>query len=1248
MATRAWLARHLAAAGVLAIASIASAQITTGTLTGTVRDGQGGVIPGATVILTSETQGTRSTPVTTDGTGDFVFVNLRPDTYIIEVSMPSFSTLKRSGVQVSPGERVAVGQLVIEVGGASEVVDVKAEAPLVQASSAERSFTIATDAVTNLPISGRAFTQLASLAPGVTGTSRIGDRSSTGGGDTNIQMDGVSTMDTGSNRAIIDLNVESIAEVKVLVSSYQAEFGRSSGLQITAVTKSGTNRFRGSVYDVERNSDWNSNSKTNILNGDPKTVQRQRDFGYSIGGPVGKPGGANKLFFFYTQEFEPRTGGNDVIRYRLPTALERQGDFSKSTDNLGNPYPYVKNPAVAGTCTAANTAACFADGGVLGRIPASQLYQTGLNILKMYPLPTIENPPVGQPYNFEITRPSESILSTQPALRFDYQATQAFRVSFKYSGFSQREQVQQGSIPGWNDTQMVSPNVSLIATTANYTLSPTLFLEGTFGRSKAHQGGCFGVGGGGGPQFCNAFPVGENSNRNNIGLGGLPFIFPEANTIDNRYFVYDLLNRSGSPMWDGTQVLLPPSFSWGNRVSGTNPNYAPPNIGFPSQNVASSMDVAISLTKVWGRHTIKSGFYNQYSNKQQVQGGAAGGPSLNFQQDTVGANQCDTSFGFSNAAIGCFSSYGQGSKGVEGEYIYYNVEGYVQDNWRVNRHLTLDYGVRLVHQTPQYDARGQASNFFVEQWNRNEAPVLYVGGCANGVYPCTGTNRQAMNPLTGQFLGPNTTLAIGTIVPNSGNVTNGLVQAGQGIPLSTYLQPALGVAPRFGAAYDVSGTQKVVLRGGGGLYFDRPSGNAVFAQVLNPPARKSVTLRYGQLQNLGSGGLATEAPTSLSVYEYVSPLPSSWQWNAGAQIALPWTTVADVSYVGQHGFDIVESINLNAVDFGTAFLSQNQDPSLAPTTPGATSLSTDQMRAFRGFAAITQNVSRGWVTHHSLQLSINRRFRNGLSFGFNDTIGLSSEGSVGARLQHNPDGTVTYRADQAEADKLFQTPPTRHTMKGNFVWDMPDLRASAPALRALGMVINDWQLSGVWTASTANPYTVGFNYQNGGGSVNLTGSPDYGARIRILGDPGQGCSSDLYRQFDTSAFAGPLVNSVGLESGSDYLRGCFSHVTDLSIARNIRLPGDRTIQLRADLFNAFNRAGITGRNTTLQLNTPADPITNVQPAFDPITGLLNDGVNLTSTGAVSPNRSQPKNAGFGVANAFQAPRSIQLQIRFTF
>jgi len=1222
--------------GVLALvamfAGTASAQITTGAIAGTVKDVQGGVIPGATVSLVSDTQGTKSTPVVTSVTGDFVVPNLKADTYTLEVSMPSFKTLKRSGLIVSPGQRMSLGTVVLEVGGTSEVVDVKAESPLIQASSGDRSFSIDTDSVTNLPIASRSFTAFASLAPGVTGTSRIGDRSSTGGGNSNVMMDGVSTMDTGSNRAIIDLNVESIAEVKVLVSSYQAEFGRSSGLQITAVTKSGTNRFNGSLYDVERNSDWNSNSKVNKLNGDPKTTSRQRDWGYSVSGPIGKPGGSNKLFFFYTQEFEPRTGGNNVVRLRLPTELERAGDFSRTTDNNGNPYPYVKDPRLSGVCSAASQVACFNDGGVLGKIPANMLYQTGLNILKLWPLPNIANVPAQQAYNFELTRPNESALSWQPAIRLDYNPTPTLRGSFKYSGFTQSERTQNGSIPGWNDTRMVTPHVMTLAATVNYSMSSTVFLEATYGRSYAYQGGCFGVGSGGGPQFCNAFPVNPIANRNNAGLADLPFIFPEAALVDPQYFVYSLLNASGSPMWDGTRVLLPPSFSWGNRINNNN---TPPNIGFPSQNVAGSHDISLSLTKVSGRHTIKGGFYNTHSNKQQIQGGGGGGPSLNFQQDAVGTNPCDTSFGFANAAIGCFSAYSQGSKTVEGEYVYNNTEWYVQDNWKLSDRLTFDYGVRFVHQQPQYDKRLQASNFFTDRFALSAAPTLYVAGCANGVYPCTGTNRQAMNPITKQFLGPNTTLAIGTLVPNTGNLTNGLVQAGQGIPETTYTWPSLGVAPRFGMAYDLSGAQRFVLRGGAGLYYDRPSGNSVFPQVLNPPTRRSVTIRYGQLQSLNQGGLATEAPSSLSVYQYDGGLPSSTQWNGGMQIALPWSTVVDVEYVGQHGFNIVEATNINAIDFGAAFLPENQDPTLTPTTPGATSVPSDQMRGFRGYSSITQNSDRGWVTHHSLQISFQRRFSRGVSFGFNDTIGLSTKGSTAARLQHNPDGSVSIRADQAEADALFQTAPTRHTIKANFVWDLPDLKSDQSALRVLGYVINDWQFSGIWTGVTGNSYTVSQNYQSGGGNINLTGSPDYGARVLIVGDPGQGCSSDVYRQFNTAAFQGPPVGSVGLESGNDYLKGCFSSVLDLSVARNIRLGKARNIQLRVDMFNAPNQAKITGRNTTMNLQNPNSPSTITNLPFD-------------AQGNLIEALSKPRGAGFGVANNYQAARTIQAQIRFTF
>jgi hypothetical protein len=117
-----------------------------------------------------------------------------------------------------------------------------------------------------------------------------------------------------------------------------------------------------------------------------------------------------------------------------------------------------------------------------------------------------------------------------------------------------------------------------------------------------------------------------------------------------------------------------------------------------------------------------------------------------------------------------------------------------------------------------------------------------------------------MNPLTGQFLGPNSTLSIGAIVPGSGNVTNGPFLSGQGIANTTYTRPALAVAPRFGMADDLTGAQKIVLRGGFGLFYDRPDGNAIFPQVQNPPTYKNVTVRYGELQSLGPGGLTSEGP----------------------------------------------------------------------------------------------------------------------------------------------------------------------------------------------------------------------------------------------------------------------------------------------------------------------------------------------------------------------------------------------------
>ena len=1212
----------------LAVPPPAAAQLTTGTLAGSLKDPQGLVIPGATVTLTSEARGTQLPPAFTNANGDFVFVNVPPDTYSIQISMQGFKPLKRSGIAVSAGDRVGIGTLTIEVGGLTESVTVQSEAPLVQTQSGERSFAVSTKSVESLPISNRSFVQLAALAPGVTGNNptRIGDRSSTGGNNSNIMMDGVSTMDTGSNSVLLQMNVESIAEVKVLVSNYQAEFGRSSGVQVSAVTKSGTNRFRGSAYDVMRRDAWNSNSKTNTLNGDPKVKVHEKDLGYSIGGPIGRPGGNNKLFFFYAHEYAPRTGGGDTVRFRFPTLLERQGDFSQSTDNNGNPAFFIKDPRLTGTCSATNFTACFQSGGVVGRIPADRLYGLGLNILKMYPLPNVNQPGVG--FNYELTRPEEKLIANQPAIRLDYQPFQNLRGTFKFSGWSQKDEAILGTIPGFNDTRQYNPFVRTIAATVNYSLNSSTFLEATYGRAQNSLTGCALAQANTGPSFCrNAFPMTDVSSLGGAGLTGLPMLFPDAGVIDPSYFAFEALNGVNPPIWDGNRISMVPGFAWGSRIA-----HAPPNTPFPGYlNVNKTNDVSISLTKVTGRHTIKGGFYNTHSFKAQQRQGWAG--TITFANDT--SNPLDTGFGFSNAAIGVFSSYNQFSRYVEGSFVYNNTEGFIQDNWKVNGKLALDYGVRFVHQQPQYDELGQASNFLPNEWNASQAPVLYLAGCA--ATPCTGANRQALDPRTNTLLGPNTAPAIGTLIPGSGDPNNGLFLSGQGIAKTTYTWPAFRMAPRFGAAYDITGKQNIIARGGAGLFYDRPSGNSIYPQVQNPPTIRNLTVRYTDLQSLTSG-LQTEAAPTLSVFQYESGLPSTWQWNGGIQMLLPWATALDVEYTGQHGYNIVEAVDINAVDFGSAYLQGNQDPTLSSNTPGAAAVQADQMRAFRGFNSITQQAARGWITSHTLQMSLQRRFRNGLSFGFNDTILLSQKGSTNARLQHNADGTFSERPDQEQADELLGNfIPTRHTLKGNFIWALPKVPGDSTTMKAIGLIANDWQVSGVWTGNTGTAYTVGVSYQGGAtgnGNQNITGSPNYGGRVRILGDPGSGCSGDPLRQFTAAAFAGPLTNSVGLESGADYLRGCFQSVFDMALSRTIRFAGNKQFQVRLDMFNAFNQSIVTGRNTTMSLVSPLDGTVSNLP-YD-------------AQGNTVVARSLPKNAGFGVANAYQAPRTMQLQLRFAF
>ena len=391
--------------------------------------------------------------------------------------------------------------------------------------------------------------------------------------------------------------------------------------------------------------------------------------------------------------------------------------------------------------------------------------------------------------------------------------------------------------------------------------------------------------------------------------------------------------------------------------------------------------------------------------------------------------------------------------------------------------------MRFVHAQPQHDSLLQSGNFLPDKWTPSQAPRLYVAGCVNNANPCTGTNRQAMNPDTGQLLGPNSTLAIGTLVPNTGNLTNGLFQSGEGIEKTTYTFPMMNVGPRFGMAYDVTGTQRMVVRGSFGIYFDRPRPGDAQALVGNPPGgSRIITVRYGKLQSLTNGGLTTISPPGITVFQYDAKLPTSAQFSVGAQMLLPWATSLDVSYVGIRSWNDQQPWNINSIDLGTAFLDSTQDRRWPRAHARRHVLRRDQSGSRARLPGLQldgqhQPVLRG-LAHVSL-----------------DPVLAESpvQGRPAVRVQrHDPavrrrprraairspaDGSFVRRADEAEAQKLLgnQFPgnvgaaQSMHVMKGSAVWDLPDLDSSQSFLKALAYVVNDWQLSTIWTGATGAP-----------------------------------------------------------------------------------------------------------------------------------------------------------------------------------
>ncbi|MBA3712323.1 MAG: TonB-dependent receptor, partial [Pyrinomonadaceae bacterium] len=334
-------------------------------LSGEVKDTAGQVIPGAKVTVAEPTR-SQKFDTTTSEEGTFTFPTLQPGTYTLTIEAQGFKQLIKTGIVVNIADRQSAGELALEPGDVSTTVEVVADAAelLVKTESGEQSQVITGQQVRDLALNGRNYLDLVKITPGVVSTVN-GTVAGPGGfgsfsingtrtNQHNLTIDGSTNVDTGSNGTQhVALNLDTIAEFKILTSNYQAEYGRSSGGDIKIVTRGGTNELHGTGYLFHRHEGFNANSFRNNSNGlQPNGVQvserplyRYNYYGYNVGGPVVVPrfgeGGPtysklqNRLFFFFAQEFQKQLVPGGERANRVPTAAELTGDFSNTRE--GNP-----------------------------------------------------------------------------------------------------------------------------------------------------------------------------------------------------------------------------------------------------------------------------------------------------------------------------------------------------------------------------------------------------------------------------------------------------------------------------------------------------------------------------------------------------------------------------------------------------------------------------------------------------------------------------------------------------------------------------------------------------------------------------------------------------------------------------------------------------------------------------------------------------------------------------------------------
>lgn len=1044
----------------LALCSGLRAQNITGTITGTVEDQSGARVPNVPVIATNTGTGVTYRAAATES-GVYVLPLLPLGKYVVSVETQGFKRFVREGLQLGADERLRV-DVRLELGSVAEEVKVTASAPLIQTDRSTVGGSFTPQQFENLPI-GRDATSTMKLLPGVQASKyglSAGNINGSREAMTDFKVDGAAAVTANLGQPRIQPILELIEELVVQTSNYSAEFGRGAG-QVSVTTRSGTNEVHGALFHYFQNNLLNANSFFNNFYGNTKPVLRYNLFGGTMGGPVYLPklyDGRNRTFFSFAYEGTRRKGYGQMVS-SVPTPAMRGGDFSGQVA-IYDPATTAPNPAGSGFIRTP-----FAN----NRIPATRFDPVSMAMLEnSYPLPT--RPGVAN--NYVRFGPTSSTANGVNA-RIDHNFNEKSRITGRYV-YRASENLNLMRFPGPAGAGSNSDSLSgqiiqhLASVDHTYVIHPNLIQNLHFGYFNDYAPK-------GGPGTNEGWP--EKLGLKNVA----PDTFPLVNI------------NSFSPF------------------GGSN---------LADQRPANNFDITDSVTLVKGRHSLKLGFEYRKLRSFFWQPQTSSG---NFTFNTLPTMDPRTQregYGFASFLLGmpsntAFNLYP--TDGFETRWSYF--AGYLQDDIRVSRKLTLNLGARWEMTTPRREAKNRQSNFDLKTLNL-------------------------------QYSGLN------------------------GYPDTIYDTKWTDFAPRVGLAYTPFGDTRTVIRAGYGIFW-LPGNYVGDGSFTTGPWRRNytwvspdngITFPFAMREGVPKTSFSEPFVLGpLSAVQWMSrdnPDGYMQQWSFNIERQVFTNAMFEVGYLGTKGTHIQVNREYNQVPANLL-------------GPG----NAQQRRPYPTRGNITNPYApTGNSTYHALQLRFERRFSGGFSllstYTFSKTIddcsgtmAFRAFGVTGAQDQHN-----------LRLEKSVSGYDETHNFAYALTWQVPVGRGRKvlSASRWLDPFLGGWNASVMSSAITGKPLIMGT-------LSNLTGSLGGGSRpIRLRTGALSGENRGLTQWFDPSAFTLPAPFTFGNTSRTEpWLREPGDFSFDVMLAKEFRIAEQKRVQFRSEFFNATNHFNPGTPNTTI-------------------------------------------------------------------